>query len=150
MPATNLIRPRGFSLLELLIVMAIIGILAAIAYPTYIQFTKKSNRADATTTLINAAQILQRCYSQTYDYTQCENPTPSGIPGVSAAANSPQGYYSITLDAANLANNTFQLTATPIQSPQTNDAQCTTFTLQQSGLQGSTGTATSQDCWGSN
>jgi type IV pilus assembly protein PilE len=146
---SNCSRQRGFSLIELVVTMCIIGILAGIAYPSYVQYTMRSNRSDATTSLINAAQIMQRCYSQTYDYTQCVgNPTPAGLVGLAAPYNSPQGYYSITLDAN--ASNTFTVTATPIQTPQTNDAQCATFTLSQASQQTSTGTATPQTCWGSN
>lgn len=139
----------GFTLVELLVTIGIIAILGALAYPSYIQYTQRSNRTDATGALTNAAQIMQRCYSQTYDYTQCVNgSTPPGVTGVTNGYNSPQNYYSITL--ATPATNQYTLTATPVKSPQTSDAQCTTFTLAQSGLQGSTGSATSQACWGSN
>jgi type IV pilus assembly protein PilE len=149
MQPTSLSRSSGYTLVELLVTVGIVGILGALAYPSYMQYTEKSNRTDATATMTNAAQILQRCYSQTYDYTQCViGNTPPGVTGLSADYGSPQGYYTITLVTP--ATNQYTLTATPVKSPQTKDAQCTTFTVAQSGLQGSTGTGTSQACWGSN
>jgi type IV pilus assembly protein PilE len=143
-------QQAGFSLLELLVVMGIIGILAAIAYPSYLSFTERSNRTDATATMTNDAQILQRCYSQTYDYTQCLiGATPAGVTGVPAGpSTTAQGYYNVTV-APGPANQ-YTITATPAKSPQTQDAQCTQFTLTQAGQQNSTGSATSQTCWGSN
>lgn len=142
-------RQLGFSLIELLIVMGIIGILAAVAYPSYISYTERSNRTDATATMTNAAQILQRCYSQTYNYTQCLiGAAPAGVTGVAAAYTSPQGYYNITV--ATPAANEYTITATPAKSPQTEDAQCTQFTLTQASQQNSLGSATPQTCWGSN
>jgi type IV pilus assembly protein PilE len=140
----------GFTLLELLVVMGIIGILAAIAYPTYLTYTERSNRTDATATMINDAQILQRCYSQTYDYTQCLiGATPAGVTGVPGGPSvSPQGYYNLTVVAG--ATNQYTITAVPAKTPQTEDAQCTQFTLAQSGLESSLPSGTSQPCWGSN
>lgn len=138
----------GFSLIELLITVMIIGILSAIAYPSYLSYTKKSNRTDATSTMYNVAQTLQRCYSQTYDYTQClTGATPSGVTGVAASAASPQGYYTITVTASSAT--VYEIKATPAQSPQTSDSVCTAFTLGSNGAQKSTGSGTSQTCWGS-
>lgn len=157
-PATNLrasahpafAAAYGFSLMELVITMAIIGILAAIAYPSYLAYAKRSDRTDATTTMINYAQILQRCYSQTYDFTQCLSTTaPAGVTGVNAGpVASPQGYYNLSV--ATTAANAYTITAVPAKSPSTLDTQCTKFTLASTGAQNSTGTATSQTCWGSN
>jgi type IV pilus assembly protein PilE len=142
-------RQTGFSLIELLIVMAIIAILAAIAYPTYLSYTERSNRTDATASMTNAAQILQRCYSQTYDYTQCLiGATPPGVNGVSAAYTSSQGFYNITVVTP--MTNEYTITATPAVSPQTEDTQCTQFTVNQAGQQSSLPSGTSQPCWGSN
>ena len=53
----------GFTLIELMIVIGIVAVLAAIAYPAYTQFVMQANRTDATKTLQLAAQAMERCYS---------------------------------------------------------------------------------------
>jgi len=139
----------GFSLIELMVTVAIVGILAAIAYPSYRAYVEKSDRTDATDAMYNAAQILQRCYSQTYSYANCLTTTaPAGVTGVSASSTSPQGFYDITVAAPSA--DVYTITAKPAaNSPQATDSQCTSFTLQSNGAQSSTGTGSSQTCWGS-
>jgi type IV pilus assembly protein PilE len=126
-----------------MITMAIIAILAAIAYPSYQVYVRKSNRTDATRTLTLDAQALERCYSQNFSYLGCPTVT-------TAATASPNGYYSVIIPAATLTANSYVISATPAPgSVQNNDAQCTSFSINSSGTQTSTGTAPSQTCWGS-
>lgn len=144
------VQSAGFSLIELMITIMIIGILGAIAYPSYISYSHTADRTDARTTMMNDAQVLQRCYSQTYNFNQClTGATPAGVTGVSAGPTpSPQGYYNITVTVGPAADQ-YSMVAQP-QGFQTSDSQCTSFTLASSGAQTSTGSATSQTCWGSN
>ncbi len=137
-------RAQGITLMELMITLAIVAILTAIAYPSYQVYVRKSNRTDATRTLTLDAQALERCYSQNFTYLGCPTVTTS-------ATASPNGYYSVIIPAATLSANSYVITATPAPgSVQSNDAQCASFSLDNSGTQTSTGTASSQTCWGSN
>jgi type IV pilus assembly protein PilE len=135
------IVPRGFTLVELAVALLVVGILASIAYPSYLQYTRRANRGDATRSIMFTAQQLERCYSQTYSYLGCANVTYGAGP-------SPNNYYTITTVAV-AAPNGYTISAVPNGKPQNGDGQCTSFSLASSGVQTSAGSGTVQQCWGS-
>jgi type IV pilus assembly protein PilE len=145
-------RVGGFTLVELMVTVGIIALLAAIAYPSYTSFVRRSNRTDATRVAMANAQALQRCYSQNFSYSNSAT-TPCSI--VAGTTTSPSGYYSIVIaiPAAGVPAPSYSIIATPLAGhPQTADIQCAQFSLLSTGLQTATnsgGTDTSQICWGS-
>ncbi|WP_349343778.1 type IV pilin protein [Marinobacter sp. MMG032] len=129
-------RNRGFTLIEVMIVVAIIGIIAAVAYPSYRQNIMSTHRANAQADLMELAQWMERKYlQQNYDYTGGGTPTlPQTKSPESGAA-----MYNLTLSA--VAKNSFTLVATPVGG-QTDD-RCGTLTLEHTGEK----KAAESDCW---
>lgn len=128
-------QSRGFTLIELMIVVAIVGILAAIAYPAYTSQVMKSQRSDAKSALLTAAQTLERCYTEYNAYNNANCPA--------LAATSPEGYYSIA--ATSLTASGYTLKATPISGAVVSDSECATFSLDNKGAKSST--PSGNQCW---
>ncbi|WP_447554096.1 type IV pilin protein [Vreelandella sp. EE22] len=93
-------RQRGFTLIEMLIVVAIIGLMAGIAYPSYQRYTESAMRTDAKAGLLNAAAELERCYARNYSF---EN-------GCAITQTSPDGHYALEFEP-NEAEGGFLLSA---------------------------------------
>lgn len=117
-------RAAGFTLIELMVVVAIIGILAAIAYPSYLHYIRSTDRSDAESALLSMGQSLERCYTQNFTYMNCTNVTPTPNPQTTQ-----NGYYTLAVSAN---TNTYTLTATA-QGAQTQDTGCTSLQLDNSG-----------------
>ncbi|MFO7859402.1 MAG: type IV pilin protein [Ectothiorhodospiraceae bacterium] len=128
----------GFTLIEVMIVVAIVAILAAFAYPAYQNQVQDSRRSDGQSALTQAAQRLERCYTADQDYTD------GGGNACTTLGTSDEGYYNITADS--ISRDSFTLHAEPTNGGPQEDDRCGTLTLDNQGNKGSTVTG-ANDCW---
>lgn len=133
----------GFTLIELMVTVVIVGILSAIAYPSYTQYVLRTNRAETRAILLESVQFLERNYTTANRYDQ----TSAGAAIVLPYLTSPKAgtaKYNLTAAYGAAPAQTFTLSATPtgVMSGDT----CGTYTLDNVGIQGSSGTIA--ECWG--
>lgn len=126
----------GLSIIELVIVLCILGILCAIAYPSYILYLIRAHRGDGKTALIELATQMEYYYISNNAY-------PREINSILSSDISPGGWYVLSLTAT---PSSYTLTATPTKS-QVNDVACGTLSLNNLGLKDRSGTATLETCW---
>ena len=131
----------GFTLIEVMIVVAIIAILAAVVLPAYQGSIRKARRTDARGALSMAAQCMERWNTQQNTYVGATFSTATIAGTLPCQSTSESGYYGLV--ASNLTATTFTVTATPV-GDQAVDS-CGTYTLDQAGTRGSAGPVT--QCW---
>ncbi len=128
----------GFSLIELMIAVAIVGILSAIAYPSYQQYVLRTHRAEASKLLLTVANLQERYLADYGQYT-----ANLALLGVAEDGISASGRYQLQVELAD--SHSFMLTARA-QGPQTADRDCLLFTLDHTG-QRNANLANSLFCW---
>jgi len=133
---------NGFTLIEVMIVVAIMGLITVAAWPSYDRYQTKNRRADGISGILIKRTELEKCYAS---YAGSANHGYNGGKCDTATKNSSEGHYSIAV--TNLAAETYTLTATP-QGAQT-DPECTVLTLTHLGVKGFTNTNTGSDPKGS-
>lgn len=132
----NLNRAQAFTLIELMVVLLIVGILVAIAYPSYQTHVIKARRADGKTALLNLSALMEHYYTENNSYLGA---TPAGVGG---SALSSDGNYTMSISA--LTATSYTLSATPVaDKPQAKDTTCGTLTLTNLGVKG----PNPSECW---
>ncbi len=131
-------RQRGVTLMELLTVVVIVGILTAIAYPSYREQVRRSNRTEARVALEQTAGALEKCYTRYMQYNDSANCPSATQFDDEDGFDTPRGNYRITAPTLDATQFTVRADA---QGAQASDATCTRLELDQ------TGNRTPAACW---
>ena len=133
----------GVTLTELMITVAIIGILATVAYPSYRDYVTRTNRSEARENIVELASVLERCRTRYGAYNNGNCPIQDG-----GTATSQEGNYQFAFDVDSAE---FSIVAKPVAgSVQADDTTCAKFSYNQLGsakVVNSGGTDTTEQCW---
>lgn len=125
---------RGFTLIELMIVVAIIGVLSAIVYPNYTQYVIDSRRATAAACLTEQSQLMERYYTTNLTYVGAT------LPAVQQCRTDLTGFYQFGIVLSAATPRQYDISAAPINGQLNNDSKCgCALTLDQTGAKGTSG-----------
>jgi len=142
-------RSSGYTLMELLVTVAIVGILTAVAVPSYRQYAMRAKRADATTALLRLAAQQERFYIQNNSYASndlIDDAPPAGL----GIPSTDRGYYVLAIESQDLTTG-YTATATVVAGgEQADDTDCASFSVTAQGLRSaadSGGADNTDRCW---
>ena len=142
----------GFTLIEVMVVVAIVGILAAIAIPSYVEYIRRGHRSAARSQLQQATLWMERFRSENGRYDQTVAGAAVALPGgLAVAPDAGQGAAQYNIALGGLAAGTYTLTATPVAGGAMANDVCGNLTIDNTGLKGFTGNgaqASANFCWG--
>jgi len=137
-------RWAGFTLIELMIVLVIVGILASVAYPAYTESVRESRRSEARSNLLELAEFMERYYASNGRYvTQAGGNQAPQLPYTQSPKDSATKYYNLVV--VNASGSQFELNAVPIGAMAGD--RCGSLTYTHQGIKGST-SGDRDDCWG--
>jgi type IV pilus assembly protein PilE len=131
-------KETGFTLIELMIVVAVVAILGAVAYPSYQTQVRKGRMGQAQADMLEAAQFMERCFASNNTYQNCALP-------FLASPRTGTAYYAIEVRTPSRTE--FQLEATPQGAGGQDQQVCKTLRLNEAGQKTFTGSATPAQCW---
>ena len=134
----------GFSLLELMIVVAVIGVLAAIAIPSYTSYALKSKRVEGQAALTDGAARQERYYSDNFKYTK-------NLSALGMSKKTENGYYKLSVKTKGKSPQQYTFSAVPTFT----DTKCQTLTIDHTGARSrvakgknTKGLISARECWG--
>lgn len=144
MPTKN----QGFTLIEMVITVCIVGILASIAYPSYVNYTARARLAEAKSRMMALSQQLEQLYSNTgsFNGASCTSASPCTSPATGTS------YFSVSFNSPSSSTYTITAAATSNFTSAYRSNPCTTLTLDSTGNKTASGTAGSytasiDTCW---
>lgn len=140
---------HGFTLIEMMVVVALIGILSAIAYPSYTAHIQRGHRSEAQKALLEAAQYMQRYYAAHHRYSTGQSGDAANVTLPAPLHQSPsQGPALYQVTTTNSSATGYTLNATPVSGQKMASDACGSLTLTEAHVRGVTGQgATVTTCW---
>jgi type IV pilus assembly protein PilE len=148
--ACSLRAQRGFTLIELLVTVVVVGILAAIAYPSFTDSVRKSRRADAIEAMNRVQQAQERYRSNNATYAAAGQLSTAWPAGLGQSATTSSGYYTVATAVSNASSNVaYSVTATAVNgksqaSDKTGAQACNVLTMT---ITSGTPVYTPTACW---